>query len=137
MERMSTVFAIAGLLVLTACARHNPPAMPAGPPSAEEVEILAVMDAYMHEISRNDLAAKEARQTPEGMTYRHRARPDGSWEVLPRSNMQYGKVTHCGIDAFSLSKIDGEWKISNAMWTVEPQACEELRPADPGLMRPR
>lgn len=174
MQRMRTILALATLLASTACATPHRPATPAGHQSTEEAEVLAVMDAYMHEISRNDLAAMRARQTPEGMTYRHRAGPDGGWEVLPRSNLQWvapdmisddsyrerywsptvlirgpmalvwapyefqinGKVTHCGVDAFSFSKIDGVWKVSNAMWTVEPQACEELRPATPGEIRP-
>lgn len=47
------------------------------------------MDAYMLEISANDFGAMEARQTPEGMIYRHRARPNGEWEVLARSNMEW------------------------------------------------
>ena len=44
------------------------------------------MDACMLEISANDLAPMDARQTPEGMTYRHAAREDGSWDVVARSN---------------------------------------------------
>jgi ketosteroid isomerase-like protein len=47
-----------------------------------------------------------------------------------------GKTSHCGVDVFSLARIDGAWRVSNAMWTVEPEACEELRPADPGTLRP-
>ena len=34
-------------------------------------------------------------------------------------------------------QIDGVWKVSNAMWTVEPNACAELRPLDPTMIRPR
>jgi hypothetical protein len=41
-----------------------------------------------------------------------------------------GRTSHCGIDVFDFVKIDGAWRVSNAMWTVEPGACEELRPAD-------
>jgi len=37
---------------------------------------------------------------------------------------------------FSFAKIDGAWKVSNSMWTVEPNACAELRPADAGMIRP-
>lgn len=159
---------------LASCATAQSQA-PAGHHAGEEAEILAVMDAYMHEISANDLAAMEARQTPEGMTYRHRLRPDGAWEVLARSNMEWvapnrateqtyrerywsptvlirgamalvwapyefqidGETSHCGIDVFSFSRIDGVWKVSNSMWTVEPNACDELRPADPSQIRPR
>lgn len=34
-----------------------------------------------------------------------------------------GKRSHCGIDAFDLLRVDGVWKIGNAMWTVEPDGC--------------
>jgi hypothetical protein len=162
-------------LPLAACATAPGPAGPVGHQPAEEEAILAVMDAYMHEISANDLAAMKARQTPDGMTYRHRVRADGGWEVLHRSNREWvasdtasgktlrerywsptvlirgpmalvwapykfridGQTSHCGIDVFSFSKIDGVWKVSNSMWTVEPAACAELGPADPGQIRPR
>jgi hypothetical protein len=40
-----------------------------------------------------------------------------------------GKTSHCGIDVFDFVKIDGAWRVSNAAWTVEPNACQELRPA--------
>jgi hypothetical protein len=46
-----------------------------------------------------------------------------------------GKTSHCGVDVFDLVKIDGEWKVSNSMWTVEPDACTELRPADASKLR--
>ncbi len=36
-----------------------------------------------------------------------------------------GKRTHCGIDVFELIKVDGEWKIANAMWTIEPDGCRD------------
>lgn len=48
-----------------------------------------------------------------------------------------GKTSHCGIDAFDMIKEKGVWKIANAMWTVEPEACPALRPADPSKLRPR
>lgn len=47
-----------------------------------------------------------------------------------------GKTSHCGIDVFDFIKIDGEWRVSNSMWTVEPEACDELRPADRNAIRP-
>jgi len=37
---------------------------------------------------------------------------------------------------FSFAKIDGVWKVSNSMWTKEPNACAELRPIDPTAIRP-
>jgi Putative lumazine-binding len=47
-----------------------------------------------------------------------------------------GKTSHCGIDTFDMVKVGGEWRIANATWTVEPDACAELRPADPADIRP-
>jgi hypothetical protein len=47
-----------------------------------------------------------------------------------------GEISHCGVDVFDFVKIDGEWHVSNAMWTVEPEACAELRPAEPSDLRP-
>jgi hypothetical protein len=160
---------------LTGCAPRAVPVQHAGNQPAEEAAVLAVMDAYMHEISANDLAAMDARQTPEGMTYRHVAREDGSWDVVANSNKYWvaperadernyrerywsptvmirgamalvwapyefqidGATSHCGIDVFSFAKIDGVWKVSNSMWTVEPDACSELQPADARTIRPR
>ena len=160
---------------LTACSPRAAPVQPAGSQPADEAAVLAVMDAYMHEISANDLAAMDARQTPEGMTYRHVAREAGVWDVIASPNKYWvaseradehryqerywspdvmirgamalvwapyefqtdGATTHCGVDVFSFAKIDGVWKVSNSMWTVEPEACAELRPADASTIRPR
>ena len=47
-----------------------------------------------------------------------------------------GKTSHCGIDVFDMMKEKGVWRIANAMWTVEPDACPALRPADPARIRP-
>jgi hypothetical protein len=47
-----------------------------------------------------------------------------------------GKTSHCGVDVFDFVKISGEWRVSNSMWTVEPNACAELRPADASRLRP-
>lgn len=47
-----------------------------------------------------------------------------------------GETRHCGVDVFDFVKIDGQWLVSNSMWTVEPDACEELRPAETSTMRP-
>ena len=160
---------------LTACAPQAPRVQPAGHQPAEEAAVLAVMDAYMREISANDLAAMDARQTQEGMTYRHVALEDGGWDVVARSNKYWvaperadehtyherylsptvmnrgamalvwapyefrvdGETSHCGVDVFSFARIDGVWRVSNSMWTVEPDACVELRPADATTIRPR
>jgi len=172
---MTRAICLALALALAACATTETPPTPAGHQPAEEAAILAVMDAYMHEISANDLAAMDARQTPEGMTYRIRAREEGGWDVVARPNSYWvaperadkhpyrerywsptviirgamalvwapyefqidGQTTHCGVDVFSFAQIDGVWKVSNSMWTVEPNACNELRPRNPGMIRPR
>ena len=47
-----------------------------------------------------------------------------------------GKTSHCGIDVFSFVKVGEAWHVANSMWTVEPDACPELRPADPASIRP-
>ena len=47
-----------------------------------------------------------------------------------------GHTSHCGIDVFSFIKVSDEWHVANSMWTVEPDACSELRPADPANIRP-
>jgi len=47
-----------------------------------------------------------------------------------------GKTSHCGIDVFDFLKIEGQWRVANSMWSVEPSACPELRPADPSTIRP-
>lgn len=47
-----------------------------------------------------------------------------------------GKTSHCGIDVFDFVKVDGAWRVANAMWTVEPNACSELRPSDASTIRP-
>ena len=35
-----------------------------------------------------------------------------------------GEFSHCGIDVLNLIKIDGEWKIGHAMWTIQRPDCE-------------
>ncbi len=37
-----------------------------------------------------------------------------------------GQFSHCGIDVFSLMKLDGSWKIVNLAYTVETEDCEDL-----------
>jgi len=35
-----------------------------------------------------------------------------------------GEFSHCGIDVLNLIKIDSEWKIGHAMWTIQQPNCE-------------
>lgn len=34
-----------------------------------------------------------------------------------------GEFSHCGIDVLNLIKIEGQWKISHAMWTIQRPDC--------------
>jgi hypothetical protein len=34
-----------------------------------------------------------------------------------------GEFSHCGIDVLNLIKIDDQWKIGHAMWTIQRQGC--------------
>ena len=38
-----------------------------------------------------------------------------------------GKFSHCGIDVFTLIKVNQEWKIVNATYTVEPDGCDAIK----------
>ena len=54
----------------------------------------------------------------------------------PYEFLENGTTSHCGIDVFELAKENGRWRIGNMMWTVEPDACPAMRPADPSRIRP-
>jgi hypothetical protein len=47
-----------------------------------------------------------------------------------------GQTSHCGVDLTNFAKIDGNWLVANGMWTVEPEACTELQPAEASNLRP-
>lgn len=47
-----------------------------------------------------------------------------------------GETSHCGVELVNFVKLDGQWKVSASTWTVEPQACEGLRPEDASVLRP-
>ena len=55
----------------------------------------------------------------------------------PYEFLENGKTSHCGIDVFELAKENGRWRIGNMMWTVEPDVCQAMRPADPSRIRPQ
>lgn len=48
-----------------------------------------------------------------------------------------GQVVHCGIDAFNLVDLHGAWRVASVMSTMEPKACDEMRPPSVSAMRPR
>lgn len=35
-----------------------------------------------------------------------------------------GKFTHCGVDVFTLVKVNGEWKIAGIGYTIETEGCK-------------
>ncbi len=45
-----------------------------------------------------------------------------------------GKFSHCGVDAVSVAKIDGEWRIAHWMWTVERTGCASADDPFPGTV---
>ena len=47
-----------------------------------------------------------------------------------------GEILHCGVDSFALSRHADGWKIDSISYTMEPNACDELRPADRSVFRP-
>ena len=97
-----------------------------------EMEIVPHPNSYWTDPARDD-----------GRTYRERY---WSPTVLIRGGIAVvwapyefwidGETTHCGIDVFDFIKTDGVWRVSNSMWTVEPDACAELRPEDASMVRP-
>lgn len=38
-----------------------------------------------------------------------------------------GEFSHCGVDAFTLLKKDGQWKIAATAFTMEKERCENVR----------
>ncbi|WP_242082567.1 nuclear transport factor 2 family protein [Aestuariivivens sediminis] len=38
------------------------------------------------------------------------------------------KFSHCGVDVFTLFKMDGDWKIISTAYTVEKINCDRLKP---------
>ena len=48
-----------------------------------------------------------------------------------------GKWSHCGVDAFTMLKSDGRWRIASLSWSVEqPPACERLKKNINGIVAP-
>jgi hypothetical protein len=55
---------------------------------------------------------------------------------LPYDLYVDGAWSHCGVDVFSLLRVDDEWKILTMGWTVEqPPACDG-HPDGPPTTRP-
>jgi len=97
-----------------------------------DMDVVAHPNSYWIDPSRDD-----------GRTYRERY---WSPTVLIRGGIAVvwapyefwidGETSHCGVDVFDFIKTDGVWRVSNSMWTVEPNACAELRPEEAPIVRP-
>ena len=74
----------------------------------------------------------QQRATPTGAKYTERGfRPEvrisGPLAMvwLPYDFYRDDKWSHCGVDAFTLLKVDGRWRIATLVWSVEqPPACQ-------------
>lgn len=72
----------------------------------------------------------QERRTPAGhyteRGFRAEVRVSGPLAVvwLPYDFYLDGRWSHCGVDAFTLLKADGRWRIATLVWSVEqPPAC--------------
>ena len=54
----------------------------------------------------------------------------GSMAVVwaPYDFYRGGNFSHCGVDNFELVKIDGKWRISGVLFTVEKEGCPTSPP---------
>ena len=74
----------------------------------------------------------QQRATPPGGRYTERGfhpevRISGPLAMvwLPYDFYLDGKWSHCGVDAFTLLKSEGRWRIATVVWSVEqPPACQ-------------
>jgi hypothetical protein len=97
-----------------------------------EMEIVGRPNSYWVDPARKDGRTKRERYWAPTVLVR------GSIALVwaPYEFWIDGKTSHCGVDAFSFINVGDEWHVANSMWTVEPDACPELRPSDPASMRP-
>ena len=52
---------------------------------------------------------------------------------IPYDFHRNGAWSHCGVDTFTLVRVDGEWRIAGMAWTVEqPPACQAHPDGPPG-----
>lgn len=125
MDRFLTAISASDFQALAAIQRPDGMTYQWRPGPGGAMEISARPNSFWLDPSRKD-----------GRTYRERA---WSPTVMIRGGIAVvwapyefwidGTTSHCGIDVFSFVKVDGTWLVANAMWTVEPDACAELRPA--------
>lgn len=95
-------------------------------------EIVARSNSHLTDPSRDDGRVRRERYWSPTVMIR------GGIAVVwaPYEFWVNGETTHCGVDVFDFVKVDGKWLVSNSMWTVEPDACTELRPLDTSKLRP-
>ncbi|HET9459330.1 MAG TPA: hypothetical protein VFO51_05055 [Sphingomicrobium sp.] len=103
---------------------------------------IAFIHGYVE--GRHGLRLRPNKQTVEGITGGTSRFVERYWNptVLVHRDIAHfwapysfdvdGKRSHCGIDSFSLVRVEGEWKLTNMSWTVEPlERCAELGESKP------
>lgn len=97
------------------------------------MEVIAHPNSYWVDPARKDGRTRRERYWSPTVLVR------GSIAVVwaPYEFWVDGKSSHCGIDVFNFAKVDGAWRVANAMWTVEPEACAGLRPKTGTEIRPK
>ncbi|MEQ1780906.1 MAG: hypothetical protein ABMA14_06070 [Hyphomonadaceae bacterium] len=142
--------------------------------TAQEEEILQVVDRMLLAVGNHDTVALEDLLITEGVSWFQHITPEEAAAVEPFHNEDLmspetdadpfierywnptiqirgglahvwtnyelrddGKQVHCGIDAFDLVYLDGDWRVASILSTMEPKACDATMPASPASMRPR
>ena len=142
--------------------------------TAQEEEILQVVDRMLLAVGNHDSAALQELLINEGVSWFQHVTPEEAAAVEPFKNEDLmspetdadpfierywnpvvqirgglahvwanyelrddGKQVHCGIDAFDLVYLDGDWRVASIMSTMEPKGCDAMMPASPASMRPR
>jgi Putative lumazine-binding len=104
----------------------------ARPSQADTVDIIAQPNAFWVDPARkNDSTVRERYWSPTVLV-----RGPIAIVWAPYEFWADGKTSHCGVDVFDFVKMHGQWRLANAMWTVEPDGCQGLRPADAAALRP-
>lgn len=92
------VIACAAALCFTTAAAQTP----AGHQPAEEAAVLETLDSFMAAISAQDLEARAALQTPDGMSYIQAPTRDGATRIVSRPNSYWVDPAH-RLDVQSIS----------------------------------
>ncbi len=132
MDRYMTAISANDLQAMTAMQTPEGMTYRARATEGGDMEIVPHPNAYWVDPSRDDGRAYRERYWSPTVLIR------GGIAVVwaPYEFWIDGRTSHCGVDVFDFVKMDGAWRVANSMWTVEPDACEMLRPADGRLVRP-